>query len=386
MFYRDLSTEIQALAKSYPIVTILGPRQSGKTTLAKLTFPEKAYVSLEDLDTRQLATSDPRGFLARYPNGAILDEVQKVPHLLSYIQTIIDSDPRKGLFILTGSSQFELHQTITQTLAGRTSLLILLPMSLSELEKANINLPLNQTLIHGGYPRIYHDKLDPTKAYKNYFQTYVERDLRQLINIKDLSQFEHFCKLLAGRVGSLLNMEEIGHEVGVSSHTIKQWISVLEASFIIFRLQPYFENFGKRMIKSPKIYFVDVGLACYLLGIENDTQLSRDPMRGHLVENLVVSELIKHRFNQGLDHNLYFYRDQQKNEIDVIYKRGHELIPIEIKSSMTFHSSFLKSLEFFQKLNPERALQGYLVYAGDQEQKIHHITLLNYKHAIKAIS
>jgi uncharacterized protein len=385
MYHRDLTTEIQELAKSYPIVTILGPRQSGKTTITKMTFPEKTYVSLEDLDTRQLALSDPRGFLSKYPHGAILDEVQKAPELLSYIQTIVDADTRKGLFILTGSAQLELYQGITQTLAGRTSILTLLPMSLIELKNAGITIPLHQSILHGGYPRIYNDNLNPTKAYKNYFQTYVERDLRQLINIKDLTQFEHFCKILAGRIGSLLNMEEIGNEIGISSHTVKQWISILEASFIVFRLQPYFENFGKRIIKSPKIYFIDVGLACYLLGIEDENQLSRDPARGHLVENLVITELLKARFNKGLDPNLYFYRDQQKNEVDVIYKHGHELIPIEIKSSMTFNSSFLKSLNFFQKLNPERAKKGFLIYAGNQEQNIHSFTLLNYNHTFKAL-
>lgn len=385
MYHRDLTAEIQELANSYPVVTILGPRQSGKTTITKMTFPEKAYVSLEDLDTRQLALSDPRGFLSRYPNGAILDEVQKAPELLSYIQTVVDADTRKGLFILTGSAQLELYQGITQTLAGRTSILTLLPMSLIELKNACISLSLNQTIIHGGYPRIYNDNLNPTKAYKNYFQTYVERDLRQLINIKDLTQFEHFCKILAGRIGCLLNMEEIGNELGISSHTVKHWISILEASFIVFRLQPYFENFGKRIIKSPKIYFIDVGLACYLLGIEDENQLSRDPARGHLVENLVITELLKARFNKGLDPNLYFYRDQQKNEVDVIYKHGHELIPIEIKSSMTFNSSFLKSLNFFQKLNPERSTRGFLIYAGDQEQNIQSFTLLNYNNSFKAL-
>lgn len=386
MYQRALAAEIEQLAKKYPIVTILGPRQSGKTTLAKMICPDKPYVSLEDLDIRQLATLDPRSFLKNYPDGAILDEVQRAPDLLSYIQTIVDQDQRKGLFILTGSAQIELHHGITQTLAGRTSILTLLPMSLSELALAGIDLDLNTYIMNGGYPRIFKDQLNPTKSYRSYFQTYVERDLRQLINIKDLSQFEHFCRLLAGRVGSILNMEEIGNEIGISSHTVKQWISILEASYIVFRLQPYFENFGKRIIKSPKIYFIDVGLACYLLGIEDENQLSRDPLRGHLFENLIISELIKYRFNQGLDHNLYFYRDQQKNEVDVIFKKGHDLIPIEIKSSMTFNTAFIKSLDFFKKLNPDRSPCGFLIYAGDQEQQIASNHLLNYKHAYLAVS
>lgn len=379
MFERDISTELQQLAEDYPVVTVIGPRQSGKTTLVRHIFPHKAYVNLENPDTRNLAEEDPRGFLEGYPEGAILDEIQRVPKLLSYIQVIVDESKTKGLFILTGSHQLELHHAIAQSLAGRTALLTLLPMSLSELLAAGIDPSLDQALIQGGYPRIYKDNLDPTKAYRNYFQTYVERDLRQLINVKDLAQFERFVRICAGRVGQILNLEDIGGEVGVSSHTVKEWISILEASFILFRLQPYFENFGKRIIKSPKLFFIDVGLATYLLGIENVTQMSRDPLRGHLVENLVVTELIKQRLNRGLDPQLYYYRDTQKNEVDLIYQDGHDLIPIEIKSSKTYNPEFLKKLKFFQGLAKERAPRGYLIYAGEQEQKIHSIQLLNYK-------
>jgi hypothetical protein len=385
VFKREIETELQGLVKSYPVVMVIGPRQSGKTTLVRHVFPHKPYVNLEDPDTRNLADGDPRGFLERYPDGAILDEIQRVPKLLSYIQGIVDERDTKGLFILTGSHQLELHQAISQSLAGRTALLTLLPMSLDELIKAGLDFSLDEALLRGGYPRIHKDALDPTKAYRNYFQTYVERDLRQLINVKDLIQFERFVRICAGRVGQILNLEEIGGEVGVSSHTVKEWISILEASFILFRLQPYFENFGKRMIKSPKLFFTDVGLAAYLLGIENETQMSRDPLRGHLVENLVVLELLKWRLNHGQDPNLYYYRDVQKNEIDLIFKEGNLLIPIEIKSSKSFHSDFLKKLRFFQKLVGDRAPRGYLIYAGDQEQKVHSIELLNYKKAAQAI-
>ena len=223
--------------------------------------------------------------------------------------------------------------------------------------------------------------LDPTKAYRNYFQTYVERDLQQLIHVKDLTQFERFVRICAGRIGSLLDLTSIGNEVGVSSHTVKEWISILEASFIVFRLQPYFDNFGKRIIKSPKLYFTDVGFAVYLLGIENPIQLARDPLRGHLVENLVLLELMKWRLNHGLDPQLYFFRDVQRNEVDVIFKTGHHLIPIEIKSSKTFHSEFIEGLEFFQGVAKGRAPKGFLIYAGDLEQKIRSIELLNYRHA-----
>ncbi len=380
MFPRQIETELKGLAKQYPIVTIIGPRQSGKTTLVRNAFPEKPYANLEFLDIRAMALADPRGFLERFPDGAILDEIQRVPTLLSYIQPIVDELDRKGMFILTGSHQLELHEAISQSLAGRTALLTLLPMSLDELLNAEINLPLDELLIKGGYPRIYKEDLNPTKAYRNYFQTYVERDLRQLLHVKDLMQFERFVRVCAGRVGQILDLTGIGNEVGVSSHTVKEWISILEASFIVFRLQPYFDNFGKRIIKSSKLYFTDVGLAIYLLGIENQTQISRDPLRGHLVENFVILELMKWRLNRGLDPQLYFFRDVQKNEIDVIFKTGNHLIPIEIKPSQTFHPEFIQGIQFFQTIAKGRAPKGYLIYARDQEQKIHSIELLNYRH------
>lgn len=317
MFKRDIAKELKDLGSDYPVVTVIGPRQSGKTTLVQHVFPKKPYANLEELDSRELAMIDPRGFLDQYPEGAILDEIQRAPQLLSYIQVIVDKEEQtgqgsKGMFILTGSHQLEL-QAISQSLAGRTALLTLLPMSLHELIQANIDPSLDEVLLKGGYPRIYKDQLNPTKAYRNYFQTYVERDLRQLIHVKDLLQFERFIRILAGRTGQILNMEEIGEERGISAHTVKEWISILEASFIVFRLQPYFENFGKRIIKSTKLYFTDTGLAVYLLGIESEIQISRrDPLRGHLVENLVLLELMKARLNRGLDPQLYYYRDVQK--------------------------------------------------------------------------
>lgn len=385
MFERKIASELLKLAKEYPVVTVIGPRQSGKTTLVKHLFPEKPYVNLEELDVRELAASDPHSFLEKYPNGAIFDEIQRVPTLLSYMQPLVDEQNTKGLFILTGSHQLELHQAITQSLAGRTALLTLLPMSLQELQRAGITMTLDETLLKGGYPRIYKDTLDPTRAYRNYFQTYVERDLRQLINVKDLSQFERFVKICAGRTAQILNRDEIGGEVGLSSHTVKHWISILEASFIVFRLQPYFDNFGKRVIKSPKLFFTDVGFVTYLLGIENTSQVSRDPLRGHLFENLVVLELLKWRTNHGLDPHLYYYRDAQKNEVDVIFKDGNTLIPIEIKSSKTFNAGFLENLNFFQKLAGPRAPKGYLIYGGEQQQPIHSNQLVNYKDSFRVI-
>jgi hypothetical protein len=386
MFKREIETELKTLAKGYPVVTIIGPRQSGKTTLVRAVFPDKPYVNLEIPDVRELAQTDPRGLLEKYPNGAIFDEIQRVPALLSYIQAIVDETDQKGMFILTGSHQLELHESISQSLAGRTAILSLLPMSLHELASAGIDLPLDEAILKGGYPRIYKDKLDPTTVYRNYLQTYVERDLRQLINVKDLSQFERFLRICAGRVGQIINLEDVGGEIGLSSHTVKEWISILEASFIVFRLQPYFENFGKRLVKSPKLFFTDVGFACCLLGIENESQVSRDPLRGHLFENLVVLELMKSRLNQGKDPQLYYYRDVQRNEVDVIFKEGNQLIPIEIKSSKTYHSEFLEKVELFQKLAGSKAPKGYLIYGGAQEQKVRSIELLNYKQAIRVVN
>lgn len=386
VFKREIESELLQLVKEYPVVTIIGPRQSGKTTLVKSIFPEKKYANLEELDVRALASGDPRSFLEQFPEGGIFDEIQRAPELLSYIQSIVDSKDIKGMFILTGSHQLELQEAVSQSLAGRTALLTLLPMTLAEIDRAGFNPSLDEWMLKGGYPRIYKDNLDPTRAYRNYFQTYVERDLRQLIQIKDLLQFERFIAILAGRIAGVLNMEEMGGEIGVSSHTVKHWISILEASFVVSRLPPYFENFGKRAIKSPKLYFNDVGLACYLLGIQNEGQLSRDPLRGNLFENAIYLELKKHRMNQGLDSQLFYYRDQQKNEIDFIFKKGHILVPIEIKSSRTFHPQFLDTIKFFQNLAQERVEQGFVIYGGDREQPIENIQLLSYKHSPLALS
>jgi hypothetical protein len=385
MFKRELESELKELTKGYPVVTVIGPRQSGKTTLVQNTFPQKKYANLEFPDIRAMALEDPRSFLEQFPDGAILDEIQRAPILLSYIQGIVDEKKQKGMFVLTGSHQLEFQEAISQSLAGRTAILTLLPLTLDELKTAGFDLSIDEWLLKGGYPRIYNDNLDPTKAYRSYFQTFVERDLRQLIQVKDLIQFERFIQILSGRIGQIINMEEIGSEIGISSHTVKHWISILEASFIVFRLAPYFENFGKRIIKSPKLYFNDVGLATYLLGIENETQLKRDPLRGNLFENAVILELKKYRLNQGLDPFLFYYRDVQKNEIDVIYKSGHTLIPIEIKSSKTFHNEFIQKLKYFQSIVKNRSPRAFLIYAGDFEQSIQDIQILNFKHSIKAL-
>lgn len=380
---RTITKELLDMAASYPVVTLVGPRQSGKTTLLKTLFQNKPYISLEDPDIREFAKIDPRGFLDRFPEGAIFDEVQRQPELLSYIQTIVDNKNIKGMFLLTGSHQLLLQEKINQSLAGRTAILKLLPFSLEELAPIITDSSLDKCLLNGMYPRIYNDKINPTKFYRDYVQTYIERDVRQMINIKDLNLFKQFIKLCAGRVGQILNSNNLSNELGISYHTVNNWLSVLEASFLIFRLQPYYENFGKRILKSPKLYFTDVGLALYLLGITSELQSSRDPLRGALVENLIILELLKNRLNKGEEPNFYYYRDNNQNEVDLLIQNGSSIIAVEIKSSQTFNPAFLKGLCYFKEIAKSKYQSGYLLYTGNQEQKINDFQVLNYKHSTK---
>ncbi len=364
MIPRRIQSELAQTAKEYPVVTIIGPRQSGKTTLAKMQFPDYAYANLETPEVRHLAMTDPRGFFDQYPAPVIIDEIQRVPELLSYIQTLSDASELRGQYILTGSHQIRLHEAVSQSLAGRTALLRLLPFSLEEIQSNDLCEINRDELIYRGFmPRIYQEGIDPTRLYRNYFQTYVERDVRQMINVKSLIAFENFIRLLAGRIGQLVNLHSLSADVGVSSATLKEWLSVLEASFVIFRLPPYFENFGKRIIKTPKIYFTEVGLASYLLGIEKPEHVSRDPLRGNLFENMVVMEALKARLNAGNDPNLFFFRDNKGNEIDLIFKHGRKIIPVEIKSSMTFNKDFAKSIEYFKGI-ASSAEKGKVIYSG----------------------
>ena len=366
MYKRLLEPVIASLARQYPVLTVTGPRQSGKTTLCRRVFPGKAYVSLENPDTRRLAIEDPRGFLGGFPDGAILDEVQRAPELLSYLQEVVDKDRRKGVFILTGSQQFEVMSRVTQSLAGRTALLKLLPLSLEELPRSLKSMSIDRLMFSGFYPRLHKEGLEPARFYGDYLETCVERDLRQLVSVKDLNVFQRFVRLCAGRVGGLLNLHSLGNDAGVSHTTARAWITLLQAGYIVFLLEPYHANIRKRLVKTPKLFFYDTGLACSLLGIENENQLARDPLRGGLFENLVVLEALKHSLHRGLRAELAFYRDNVGNEVDLLYGRGADALPIEVKGGATIASDYFKGLFHYAKVFPKSS-GGALVYAGKEE-------------------
>ncbi|MBF0407500.1 MAG: ATP-binding protein [Candidatus Riflebacteria bacterium] len=365
MIKRILETRLKEVSRQYPVVTLTGPRQSGKTTLCRMAFPKKAYVSLENLDSREFSKNDPRGFLSGFPEGAIIDEIQRAPEILSYIQTLVDEKQKNGMFILTGSQQFEVTNRVNQSLAGRTALLKLLPFAVSELNIDLTSADIDRLILTGFYPRIHDQKLDPVQALGDYIETYVERDLRQLINLKDLNLFEKFLKLCSGRIGQLLNLQSLASDTGISHTTARSWISLLEASYIIFLLPPFFRNISRRLIKAPKLYFFDVGLASRLMGLENTKQVSRDPLRGNLFENLVVIEALKFRFNRGKPANMFFFRDSRGSEVDLVLEYGRELVPIEIKSGATVAGDFFKGIRLFESLFPEAHGNGALIYGGD---------------------
>jgi len=364
---REISPIILKYAKQYPVVTITGPRQSGKTTLCKQLFKEKPYVSLEDIENRRYATEDPRGFLATYPDGAIIDEIQRQPDLFSYIQTIVDEKNLNGMYILTGSQQFSMLEKITQSLAGRTAIVTLLPFQYSEIYSNYRFNHLNELLYTGLYPRIYDQNINPTDAMKFYVNTYVERDIRQLINIKDIAVFEVFLRLLAGRSGQILNTNSLGNECGVSHNTIKSWISVLEASYIIKILRPYYKNINKRLVKNPKIFFLDTGLMCFLLNIYNSEQLESHPLRGSIFETYAFSELLKQHYNKSIPDNIYFFRDHQGNEVDFLLETAFGVDLIEVKASATFNERFLAGINYFEKLNGKQE-KKMIIYGGDKEK------------------
>ena len=367
MIEREITPRLVALFKQYPFVTVTGPRQSGKTTLCRSVFPDLAYVNLEAPDQREFAESDPRAFLARLDDGAILDEIQRVPSLLSYLQVLADEKGRNGLFVLTGSEQFRLSDAIGQSLAGRTALLRLLPFSLAERQLTGASTAVDDILYSGFYPRIHDQGLDPRQALGDYFETYVERDVRQLGEIRNLSSFRRFVRLCAGRVGQLVNLSSLGADAGVSHTTAREWLTVLEASYIVFQLEPFHTNLQKRLIKSPKLYFYDVGLASYLMGIEHAKQVATHPLRGSLFENTVVIEALKHRFNRGRQSNLSFFRDVRGLECDLFYETGQGIGAVEIKSGATIASDYFSSLNRVAKRIPH-IISKCVVYGGIDRQ------------------
>jgi predicted AAA+ superfamily ATPase len=369
------------------VATLTGPRQSGKTTLAKATQSQKPYCSLEDPDERRLALEDPRGFLARFPDGAVLDEVQRAPELLSYLQTQVDRDGRMGLFLLTGSQQLGLRSGVSQSLAGRTGFVELLPFSIQELDRAGrVPASLDEALYAGGYPALFDRPVTPRTWLGAYVSTYLERDVRQLIKLKDLETFQRFLGLCAGRSGQLLNLSSLATDAGITHATAKAWLSVLEASYILMLLRPHHANFRKRLVKSPKLYFLDTGLLCWLLGIRGPQQLAVHPLRGSLFETFVVAELLKYRFNQGERGGLYFWRDSNGLEIDVLVEIGSRLVPIEIKSGQTLNRDFFVGLERWRSLAGDQAGPPVLVYGGTEAREHKGIRVLGWNQAGQALN
>ncbi len=364
MISREAEQELRNLARQFKSVAVVGPRQSGKTTLVKAVFKDKAYVNLENPDIRMFAKEDPRGFLSAYPNGALLDEIQRVPELFSYLQQVLDDSEEKGLFILTGSNNFLIQENIAQSLVGRVAYLFLLPLSLTELNR--FDLSSDSLMIRGGYPGLLSEEVQPHTYYSNYIRTYVERDVRLIKNITHLYTFEKFVKLCAGRIGQLLNMNSLAAEVGVDSKTIASWIGVLETSFVVFRMYPYFQNYNKRLVKMPKLYFYDTGLAALLLGMKEKDQLILHPYRGALFENLVILEILKKRYNKGVLDSLYFWKNSTGNEIDLLLDSSKGTVPIEIKSGKTITVEYFKGLNYWMNLSGVE--KGFVVYDGEDIQ------------------
>ena len=380
MISRAAQKALLRMAEGFPIVAITGPRQSGKTTLAKLTFPQKPYLSLEDPDVRSTAESDPRGLLAGFPNGAILDEAQRAPQLFSYLQTKVDEQIIPGMFVLTGSQQFGLLSGITQSLAGRVGLIHLLPFAASELSAAG-QLPesLEELLVRGLYPPLYDRKILPSDWFSGYVATYVERDARQLINVRNLSVFQRFVKMCAARTGQILNLSSLASDCGITHNTAASWISVMEASYLIYLLRPHHRNFNKRLIKAPKLYFLDVGLAAWLMGIHTPEQIRFHAQRGAIFETFVVTEFLKSRFNQGLPSNLFYWRDSKGLEIDLILEAGEKLNAIEIKSGQTIVPDFFSSLKLWGKLARQKDFPAWLIYGGDKALTNENISIVPWK-------
>jgi len=366
MIKRNLKDKLLQLAEKFPIVSVTGPRQSGKTTLVRSVFPDYSYENLEDPETRLFAQNDPRSFL-NLSERMIIDEIQWVPELFSYLQTLTDNQNVEGQFIISGSQSFLLNENISQSLAGRVAILNLLPFSYEELKFGNIRISETVDLLFQGfYPRLYDKGIAPEDFYPNYIQTYIERDVRQLKNIQDLNLFVRFMKLCAGRTGQLLNLSSLANDTGISVNTAKSWISLLETSFVIYLLQPHHKNFNKRLVKMPKLYFFDTGLVSSLLEIQSSKQLSTHYLYGAIFENFIISELLKDRFHRGLRSNLYFWRDHKGVEIDCIMEQGDKLIALEIKSAKTYTESFFKNIAYLEKISDREIYQSVVIYGGDR--------------------
>jgi predicted AAA+ superfamily ATPase len=370
---RDLASVLSLRATQYPVVTVTGPRQAGKTTLCRAAFPQLPYANLERPDIRDFALADPRGFLAGFPDGAVLDEIQRAPELLSWLQAMVDERRPAHAFVLTGSHSFDLMRGVTQSLAGRTALLHLLPLSIRELNAAGERPSVERLVFAGGYPRIHAERLDPTPTLADYFATYVERDLRQLVELRNLDVFRRFVGVAAGRVGQLLNLQGLAADVGVSGHTARAWMSLMEASYIVRLLPPWFANIGKRLTKSPKLYFCDTGLAAWLIGLTDEAQLATHPLRGPLFENLVVMEFFKHALHHGMPPALHFYRDNAGLEVDLLVEYGVEpgsVGVVEIKAGRTVHGEMLQPLHRLPAALDTRVSRRMLVYAGEDREYV----------------
>jgi len=371
MIKRVLKKQILKYFKQYPVVVLTGPRQSGKTTLVKKTFPKLTYVNLEDIEIRNFAQNDPKGFLKQYGDKLIIDEVQRAPELFSYIQVLVDEKRRNGLYLLTGSQNFLLMEKISQSLAGRAAILKLLPLSLEELKlskKITEKEKIESILFKGFYPKLYNEKTDTDQYYSNYIQTYVERDARTMRNIANLGKFKRFISLLAARTGQILNVSSLINDGGINYKTAMAWLSVLEASYVIFLLEPYYKNYNKRIIKSPKIYFYDTGLVCSLLDISTANQLNAHYLKGGIFETFIISEIIKRYYNNAQKKNIFFWRDKTGHEIDLIIEQANKIFPIEIKSGQTVRQDFFKNINYYNNLSESNPKNSYIIYGGGQKQ------------------
>jgi len=380
MITRILGSKISLAAEKMPVIAVMGPRQSGKSTLIQQLFPDHAYLNLEDIELRKFALSDPKGFLLNAGKRAIVDEVQYAPDLLSYIQVITDREKIAGQYIISGSQNLWLMGSTAQSLAGRVAIFNLLPFSVDEIRQTKFAMPSYEDyIIKGFYPRIYDWDLNPSNWLQDYLRTYVERDVRQILNVGDLGAFRQFLEILAGRIGQLVNFSEIGNLIGISYKTVSKWISVLETSFIVYTLRPYHKNFNKRIVKTPKLYFYDTGLACALLNLRGVEDLNRHFAKGALFENFIINEVLKNQINQNLPAKNYFWNVSGTHEIDLLIEQGGQLLPIEIKSSRTIGNHFFDGLKYFQALSGALPTESYLVYGGDEVQKRSAAQLLSWK-------